>query len=87
MNAELRFLQINVNHCADPNDEMLRNAIDKDINIVLFQDPYISGDASGGFPRGWLIFISSINTARIILTNSDYTCIESLVLPTVYLYL
>lgn len=75
----MKFLQINLHHCSDANTEMVSYSIDKAINVVLIQDPYILAGRVSGVPLNWPCFLSDNLSAGIIFTNPDYTFLKCLV--------
>lgn len=72
------FVQINLHHCNDANDALVRYAISNNIDILICQDIYLSEGVAVGIPPEWPIFFSTNKNAAIILTNSDYALIRNL---------
>lgn len=53
-----------------------RHVLEKGIDVVLVQDPYVSNKVALGIPSHWPFFYSFNYNAAIYLTNKDYTCIQ-----------
>lgn len=54
--------------------------INKNIYIILCQDPYILGGSAPGIPPEWLTFFSNTFNAAVIFTNRDIATNSNLVL-------
>lgn len=77
--SSINFLQINLRHSYDANVALQDYAESHLIDIIFCQDPHIIQGAISGLPGHWRSFTSSLNTAGIIIVNTAFYCVESLV--------
>lgn len=70
----IHFLQINLNHCADANNNLSLYVDEKGIDVILVKDPYFFG----GIPGHWRVFFSNNLSSAIIIINQDYRVVESM---------
>lgn len=78
MRDGVRFVQINLHHCFDANDALIRYSNDNNIHFFMCQDPYTIDGRVVGVSPDWLIFSSLNNTAAVICTNKTMNCVVSL---------
>lgn len=68
----LKFIQINLNHCRAANASLANHIKDKDIDIAHVQDTYCDKtNQPSSFHKTWAIFPSKNHNAHIIICNKS----------------
>lgn len=76
VNRGINILQINLHHCREANDHLEDYVHKYDIDLILAQDPYISGNSSPGVPSDWISYFSTNFTSVIFIVNKGFISIE-----------
>lgn len=72
----LKFIQVNLNHCKAANETLKNHLIENKIDIALLQDAHCSKDKKDeikinitDMPSDWVAFKSKNNSAHIIVND------------------
>lgn len=74
----IKIVQINLHHCSDASDTLVRYVEKNDLLFCLCQDPYLFDGCPAGFSPDWLSFSSLSGSAVIFCTDKSMKCVLSL---------